>query len=162
MASGGLQQPLVGGTRSGRKICVAWLCTALWIAVIHALAGDQFSADDSSRIIGPLLRWLLRDASPEWIAATHVAVRRAAHVVEYAILALLALRALRLSFDRSTAWLAAATLAVVMVVAATDESRQAASAKRTGALSDVTLDISGGVAALVLARAVQRSRGLST
>ena len=162
MASGGLQQPGVGATRSGRKICGAWLWTAVWIAVIHALASDRFSADDTSRFIGPLLRWLLRDAGAESLAAAQFAIRKASHFMEYAILSLLGLRALRMSFARPTAWLAAGTLALVLVVAAADESRQAASAERTGAVGDVALDFAGGVGALVLALAVQRSRSRST
>jgi hypothetical protein len=160
MAPGGLQQPLAGGTRSGRKICVAWLWTTLWIAAIYVFASDHFSAKDTGRFLEPLLRWLLRGADADWIAAAHFAIRKAAHVAEYAVLSVLGLRALRLSFARPTAWLAASTLALVLVVAAVDESRQAASAKRSGAVTDVALDFAGGVSALVLALAVQRSRNL--
>jgi VanZ family protein len=159
MASGELQQPRASSTRS---ICVAWLLTTLWIAAIYTLASDRFSADDTGRFIEPLLRWLLRGADAAWLAAAHFTIRKAAHVAEYAILSLLGLRALRMSFARPTAWLAASTLALVLVVAAVDESRQAHSAERTGAVADVAIDFAGGVGALVLALAFQRRRGLST
>ncbi len=159
MASGALQQPRA---RSTRSISVAWLLTTLWIAAIFALASDRFSADDTGRFIEPLLRWLLRGADADWFAAAHFAIRKAAHVAEYAILSLLGLRALRLSFARPTAWIAASTLALVLIVAAVDESRQAHSAERTGAVADVAIDFAGGAGALVLALAAQRSRSLST
>jgi VanZ family protein len=162
MVSGGLQQPLAGGTRSGREICVAWLWTALWIIAIYVFAGDHFSAKDTGRFLGPLLRWLLRGTDADSIAAMHFAIRKAAHIAEYAVLSALGLRALRLSFARPTAWVAASTLALVLVVAAVDEFRQARSAKRTGAVTDVALDFAGGVAALVVALAVQRRRSLPT
>jgi VanZ family protein len=162
MASVGLQQPQGGGTRSGRKICVAWLWTALWIGAIYALSGDPFSADQTSRFIEPLLRWLFRGADADWLAGAHFIIRKGAHLAEYAVLSLLGLRALRLSFSQPTAWLALSTLAGVLVVATADEFRQADSAERTGAAADVALDLAGGFSALVVALAVQRSRSLST
>jgi len=144
------------GSRPGREIALAWLCVVVWIAAVQAFASDSFSANETSRFIGPLLRWLFPDADAESIASVHLAIRKSAHLVEYAILALLALRAFRVSLDRPLAWLAAASLVLALVVAVVDESRQAAAANRTGALSDVALDMGGAVSALALARAVRR------
>jgi hypothetical protein len=158
MASGGLRQPLVEGARAGRKIWFAWLWTGLWIAAICALAGDHFSSNDTSRFVAPLLRWLLGGADAEWVATANYAVRKTAHLAEYAILAVLGLRALRLSFARPTPLLAPLTLALVLLVAAIDETRQAGTAKRSAAVGDVVLDLAGGVSGLVLAFAVQRIR----
>jgi hypothetical protein len=162
MTSGGLQQPQREGARSGREIWVAWLWTALWATAIYALASDHFSQQGTGRFLEPLLRWLLQGADADWIASAHFAIRKTAHVAEYAVLSVLGLRALRLSFARPTAWLAASTLALVLLVAAVDESRQARSAERTGAVADVLLDFAGGVSGLVLALAIQRSRSLRT
>ena len=144
------------GSRPGRRTVLAWLCVVVWIAAIQAFASNSFSANETSRFIGALLRWLFFDADAEWIATVHLAIRKAAHFVGYAILALLALRAFRINFDRPLAWLAAASLALTLVVAVVDESRQAAVANRTGALSDVALDMGGAVSALALASAVRR------
>ena len=96
------------------------------------------------------------------IATAHFVIRKAGHLIEYAILALLALRAFHSSFDRPLAWLAAASLALVLAVAVVDESRQAAAANRTGALSDVALDITGAASALALAVAGRRFWGVRT
>ena len=144
------------GNRPGRGTVLAWLCVVVWIAAIQAFASDSFSANETSRFIGQLLRWLFLDADAQWVATVHLAIRKTAHFVEYAILVLLVLRAFRMNFDRRLAWLAAASLVLTLVVAVVDESRQAAAANRTGALSDVALDMGGAVSALALASAVRR------
>ncbi len=142
--------------RPGSEIALAWLWVVAWVAVVQIFASGSFSASETSRFVGPLLRWLFPDADAESVAAMHFAIRKAAHLVEYAILALLALRAFRSSFDRPLAWLAAASFTLALGVAVVDESRQAAAENRTGALSDVALDITGAASALALASAVRR------
>jgi VanZ family protein len=144
------------GRRPEREIVFAWLCVMVWIAAVQAFAGSSFSMNETSRFIGPLLRWLFPDVGAESVAFVHLAIRKAAHFVEYALLALLALRAFHLSFERPLALLAAASLALALVVAIVDESRQAVAVDRTGALSDVVLDIGGAAFALALASAVWR------
>jgi len=144
------------GGRPASEIARAWLWVVAWIAVVQIFASGSFSASETSRFIGPLLRWLFPNADAESVATAHFAIRKAGHLVEYAILALLTLRALRSSFDRPLAWLAAASLVLALVVAVVDESRQAAAANRTGALSDVALDIAGAASALALAGTARR------
>jgi VanZ family protein len=76
-------------------------------------------------------------------------VRKAAHVTEYAILALLAARALRTSglaaLRRS--WLPA-SFVFVAAVALVDEYHQSLLPSRTGTIYDSLLDMTGGAAAL--------------
>ena len=48
---------------------------------------DLMSAEHTSRILTPLLRWWNPDISPAAIAQVHFFVRKAAHLTEYAILA---------------------------------------------------------------------------
>ncbi len=148
--------------RPGSKIALAWLWAVTWIALVQVFASGSVSASETARFIGPLLRWLLPDANAELIATAHFAIRKTAHFIGYAILALLALRAFRLSLDRPQARLAAASFALALDVAAVDESRQAAAANRTGALSDVALDITGAASALALAGAGRRFWGVRT
>jgi len=144
------------GGRPGSEIALAWLCVVAWIAVIQIFASGSFSASETSRFIGPLLRWLFPDADAESVSAAHFTIRKLGHLIEYAILALLALRAFRSTFDRPPAWLAAASLVLALAVAIIDEGRQATSASRTGALSDVALDIGGAASALAIVSAVRR------
>ncbi|MFP8880543.1 MAG: VanZ family protein [Myxococcota bacterium] len=117
--------------------------------MIQSLGGDSFSNSETSRFLGPLLRWLFPEAGTELLGQAQFAIRKAAHVVEYGILALLCIRAWRLSYGWSQSNSALASMAVVVAVAAVDESRQAQAADRAGAASDVLLDTIGGVSALL-------------
>ena len=150
------------GSASRREIALAWFWVLAWIAVVQGFASDAFAANETSRIIIPLLRWLFPDADARWISNAHFVIRKLSHFVVYAILALLVLRAFRLVVDRSPAWLAAASLALTLAVAAVDEGRQSLARSRTGAVSDVALDMSGAAAALLLAHAIRRSRSART
>jgi VanZ family protein len=147
------------GSRLGREIAVAWFWVAAWIAIVQFFASGSFSASETSRFFAPLLRWLFPDVQAKTIAVAHFAIRKAGHVFIYAILALLAQHAFRASFDRPRAWIAAASLALALAVAIVDEGRQSLAKNRTGAVSDVALDMSGAASALVLASAVRRFRG---
>jgi len=129
---------------------------AAWIAVVQSFAGSAFSTSETSRFLDPLLRWLFPGADAEWVAAARFAVRKAGHLTEYAILALFALRACYLSFDRPLVQLAAASLFLVLIVAAVDEWRQSAAQGRTGSPADVALDLAGAASALAIAGAARR------
>jgi VanZ family protein len=144
------------GNGSRREIALAWFWVLAWIVLVQGFATDSFSARETSRIIVPLLRWLFPEANASWIASAHFAIRKLSHFVVYAILALLVLRALRLGFARSPVWLAAASLALTLAVAVVDEGRQSFAQSRTGAVSDVVLDMSGAASALLLASAIGR------
>jgi VanZ family protein len=132
----------------------------VWVCVIFALSSDAFSAPSTSGILGPLLQWLLPDASADTIYLLHVRVRKVAHVGVYAVLALLALRAGRLGHAWPRARAALVSLACVAGVASLDELHQAISQVRTGSLRDVGIDFAGGAAALaaaLLAATLRRS-----
>src|SRR5687767_8128567 len=71
----------------------------IWIAVIFFFSSSQGSMSHTSRIIRPLLEFLLPGAPEETLQFYHGIIRKLAHFSEYAILALLACRA----FSRTTA-----------------------------------------------------------
>ncbi len=98
---------------------VAWACFVLFAS------SASFSASNTSRIIRPLLLWLFPDISEASLAFVHFLVRKAAHLSEYALLALLAARAFRTSRRESLRrnWWPAA-FALVVCVALTDEYHQ--------------------------------------
>jgi VanZ family protein len=131
---------------------LAWLSALLWIAIIQTLGSSDFSSSETSRLLGPLLLWLFPDSSAELLHSVQFGIRKAAHVVEYGILALLWHRAWRLSRGGAPWRAALASLTVVVAVASVDEWRQARSTDRTGAASDVLLDTFGGASALLAAR----------
>jgi VanZ family protein len=96
----------------------------------------------------PFLRWLFPEWSSAEIRALHHAIRKAAHMGVYGVLALLSFRALRLSLARSALRLAGLALALVLGTAASDEFLQSFSESRTGSVSDVGYDLAGGLLAL--------------
>ena len=97
------------------------------------------SMNETSRIIRPLLEFLFPTASPETLTHVHGYIRKFAHFFEYAVLALLAFRALGSIKHRF-----AVTLGIVALVAITDEVNQSFNSTRTSSPWDVLLDISGG------------------
>lgn len=134
------------------------------MAVIFSASGDSASFQHTSRIIGPLLHWLFPTLSNETTHLAIVAVRKAAHVTEYSILAWLVWRLVRNSNKRPKPdWNwgdAGRTLLVVVLYAASDEFHQIFVPSREASLRDVLIDTSGGVLALlclwILARCQQR------
>ena len=131
-----------------------WLPVFLWMGVIFLMSTDLGSATHTSRIIEPLLRWLNPQISPEAIGRAHFLVRKTGHLTEYAILALLVLRALRKSQpDRWSThlWRAAGcALLITAAYASTDEWHQSFVPGRTASPVDVLIDGSGGFLALTL------------
>jgi VanZ family protein len=130
----------------------------LWMAFISFASTGEFSADNTSRIIGPLLRWLFPNISPAQIIHAHFLVRKAAHFTEYAICALLSARALAASSRRALRhqWFFISLL-LVIVYALLDEYHQSFVATRTASIYDSLIDMSGGLCALLL-YALWRSR----
>jgi VanZ family protein len=68
-----------------------WFPAMLWMAVIFTASGDAGSFRRSSRIVEPMLKFFWPSITPAQIHTTVVVVRKSAHVIEYAVLALLLL-----------------------------------------------------------------------
>lgn len=125
-----------------------WGPVLLWMAVILALS----SRSD------------FRSAAPAPVAESHsvfFAVSKVVHVVEYGVLALLLLRALRGS---GGGWRLPLGLAVVVAVlgsglfGALDELRQSFVPNRSPRLADIALDTASALVAALLAAGVIRLR----
>jgi len=148
-----------------RNVIKYWLPVAVWMVLIFTASGDANSGQHSSRILAPLLRWLFPDISPEMTDAVVFTARKCAHITEYAILALLTWRAFRnpqRADARPWSWLVVRhTMIVVILYAATDEFHQLFVPSREGKLLDVLVDTAGGVAGILLLRALYwwRNRG---
>ena len=123
----------------------------MWI--IFSASGDRLSFQHSSRIIGPLVRWLFPHLADEMVHAIVVSIRKFAHLFEYAVLALLLWRALRKPRWRDAPpwrWSEARlALALVALYAASDEFHQTFVRAREGCLRDVLLDTVGGALGLL-------------
>ncbi|MEW6268593.1 MAG: VanZ family protein [Thermodesulfobacteriota bacterium] len=124
------------------------------------LSSDYFSGDQTGGILLPLLELLLPGVSPTTLVALHGAVRKLAHVTEYAILAILLVRALER--PRRAVWTTAtAALVIGAGYAVVDELHQTWVPSRVGSPIDVALDACGtllGVALATVLSAGRRSR----
>jgi len=108
------------------------------------------------------MHWLFPELSKESIDTVVFVVRKASHVTEYAILALLLWRARRKPIRNDTRpWSGAdARFAVVIVAlyASTDEFHQAFVPSRQASVWDVLLDTSGAALGILLLWAYGRWR----
>ena len=115
---------------------------------------------ETSRFIGPLIKFFFPDAAPDTFLIVHAFIRKAAHFVEYAVLAFFAARA----FSSSSITLLKRfwilfSFAFIVLVAMTDEINQSFDASRTGSIWDVVLDLTGGMAMISIYYVfVQKSR----
>ena len=143
---------LLCGVSKSWSFAKYWLPVVLWCALIYSASGDKKSVHHSSRIIEPIVRWLIPDISDEAVRTTVLVVRKGAHVTEYAILALLLWRGLR-----GTVWRMAVEwpwrCAVVawggaVLFAVSDEWHQAFVPGRQGSPWDVLIDSIGAAAGL--------------
>lgn len=143
--------------RRGRFSAFAPL--VLWIAVILILGSGQGSMTQTSRFIKPLIEFFFPHADPDTFRIVHAAIRKLAHFFEYAILGLLAARAFASASAGvlSRYWHLAAFLLVVLI-AAVDETIQSFDPSRTGAFTDFLIDVSGGLAAVLLVLFTARAR----
>lgn len=123
----------------------------LWMGFISFASTGEFSAENTSRFIRPLVLWLAPGTSAETMALIHLCVRKTAHFVEYAVLAFLAARAFVSSSSASLRghW-ASWALLLVVGYALLDEYLQSFIPTRTGSIYDSLIDIAGGLTALVL------------
>jgi VanZ family protein len=120
---------------------------------ISFASSGNFSAGNTSRIVGPLVLWLFPNTSPETLLGIHMVTRKLAHFVEYALLGFLAARAFRGSPrpGLQSRWFLASVVLVV-VYALLDEYHQSFVPSRTGTVYDSLIDIAGGLTALVIVR----------
>ena len=139
---------------SARTFLKYWLPALLWMGTIFSASADSKSFEHSSRIIAPILRFFF----PRLPAATVDEIvflgRKCAHLTFYAVLALLFWRALRKPMRgdmRPWQW-REARLAILLVAlyAATDEFHQLFVPSRQALVTDVLIDITGGIVGVIL------------
>ena len=128
------------------RVLSRYLPLVAWLAFISYASSDEFSAENTSRIIGPLILWLFPHTTPETLAVIHFITRKIAHFTEYAILGFLAARAFRTSTQR---WFLV-SVCLVVVYALIDEYHQSFVPSRTASVFDSLIDMAGGLTALLI------------
>ena len=132
----------------------AGIAAILWLIVIAIESSALLSASNTSRILYPLLHYLFGLDWPRF-HYWHFYIRKAGHVVGYAILSLLLFRAWRATLPAMSdvkwtlRWANIAILGTALV-ASLDEWHQSFIPSRTGAVRDVVLDTCAGIAAQVI------------
>jgi VanZ family protein len=121
------------------------------MAIIFAGSTDLTSAEHTSRIIVPLVRWFFPTISPLTLVRMEFFLRKATHVSEYAVLAVLLYRAFVHTLFQSRRMLSAGlVLLSCAAYAASDEFHQSFVPSRTASLRDVVIDVCGATLAVLL------------
>lgn len=120
------------------------------MCVIFDASTDTLSERRTSRFIVPILRWLKPDISDVALHQIHTAIRKGAHITEYAVLAIFLCRALRYSVpsparQQSFGRVAFGSVALCVLYAASDEFHQSFSSSRYASVTDVFIDGAGAV-----------------
>lgn len=115
-----------------------WFPVVLWAAVIFTFSTSLFTAANTSRIIGPILHWLLPGAGAATIGMGEMLVRKAAHFTEYCVLFYLLIRG-------PMAGRPYAALVICVAYAALDETHQIFVPGRGPSPYDVALDSTGAL-----------------
>jgi VanZ family protein len=116
------------------------------MSFIFWMSTGTFSAENTSSVIEPILRFLIPGISLQSLDMIHGLIRKCGHFTEYFILGLLLFRAFRSgSLELKTLRWAIFSIILVIIYAASDEYHQSFVATRTASLVDVGIDITGGI-----------------
>jgi len=131
----------------------AWWPALAWAAFISLMSTDRFSSEHTSRVIEPLLHWLMPTISPDTLELVHHLIRKSAHFTEYFVFFMLLYHGIRAT-RRTTrrwhwswaliAWLIAALYSVL------DEIHQIFVPSRGPSAWDSLLDSTGALFALLV------------
>jgi VanZ family protein len=143
-----------------RSFLKYWLPVLIWLGVIFIGSSDLMSAEHTSRFLVPFLLWWKPDISMETVALIQFGVRKAAHLAEYAILAILLCRAIfrgtnlkwSISILSVSAWIAC------VLVATGDEFHQSFVESRGASPWDVMIDSAGAIFGLAIYSAAGRRK----
>lgn len=123
----------------------------IWAALIFIGSSNLLSSSNTTSFLVRPLRSLFPSASDATLATIHFLIRKAGHVTEYFILAVLAARAFRTSSRviLRARWFLV-SLVLVVAYALFDEFRQSFVATRTGTIYDSMIDSAGGLLGLLV------------
>jgi VanZ family protein len=141
-------------TPDRKQLIKTWIAALLWIGLIAIESTDWFSSEHTSRILYPLLHFLI-GLDPAGFEVVHHYIRKCGHFVGYFALSFLLFRAWRATLHlpwtpRWTLRWAAIAFFMSALVASLDEWHQTFLPSRTGTFSDVMLDSCAALTAQLL------------
>jgi VanZ family protein len=141
-----------------------WIPVIIWSILICWLSTATFSSNQSSRFIMPAIHFLFPWISPEGADLIHWVFRKTGHFTVYFIFGLLLFRAFcgDCLQGRRLRW-AVYSMITLIFFAIMDEIHQSYVPSRTFLLSDVAIDITGGIfSQVVIAMSAKRKRSVIT
>lgn len=122
-----------------------YLVPILWMGVMFLFSTDAGSMENTNAFLAPLIKVFVPEISRKSLVITLIAIRKLAHVVEYAVLSILWLYALKKG-KPGWSWRSAFNALILCVVyAGLDEFHQGFVLSRTGSLQDVGIDSFGAI-----------------
>lgn len=142
------------GVPKGRVFLLRWGPVLAWMLLIFIASADAESGPRGSRLLVPVIRWLVPDIRVEMLERVVFGVRKVAHFVSFGVLAMLILRAVAGAHPGQWRWRSAGVAWIATTVyAVSDEVHQQYVATRVGSAVDVGIDSLGAVFALGCVRA---------
>ncbi len=140
-----------------------WLPPILWMTAITIFSTDIFAGGNTGSLLWTIFHRIFPNMTEEQFQPIHFLIRKAAHLTEFGILALLLYRAIRSGSVERWRWSwAVYTLAIVIVFALLDEYHQTFTRNRVGSIYDSLTDISGGLTALLSLWLWRRMKGVNS
>jgi VanZ family protein len=148
-----------------KHLLKTWIAAILWLGIIVTESSNFASAENTSRILYPLLHFLF-GLNPARFPVWHFLIRKTGHFIGYFTLSWLLFPAWRDTFPipgRNWAihW-ARISFFMAALVSCLDEWHQTYLPGRTGNLHDVMLDSTAALIAQVVIFLLLRRRGLET
>ena len=124
---------------------------AIGVAILISVFSTQyFSAEHTSQVILPVLRWLFPFATSSTLRLLHFGIRKAAHITEYAVFSVAAFHGVRGARQGWRPQWALITLFIAVSYASLDEWHQSFVPVREAKFGDVLIDSAGAVLAQAL------------
>ncbi len=151
-----------GGSAPTRGSLTRWIPVVVWATCISWFSTSAFSAQSTNSYIDPALRYLFGELSPGTFRFAHTVIRKGAHFIEYAVLAILLCRALSEPGTRPSTSVLVRVIVYCTIYACLDELHQAFVPKRTASPYDSMLDTLGASLGALLFRTWRRSARAGT
>ncbi|MFB3916679.1 MAG: VanZ family protein [Terriglobales bacterium] len=150
-----------------KHVLRSWAPVVLWTGLIALESTDTLSSAHTGKFLYSIAATLFGHVDPHLLELINAVLRKVGHFIGYAVLSLLFLRALHLSFSfgetsiRALRRWALIAITLTVAVAALDEFHQSFLPSRTGVVRDVVLDMFGALcmqATVLLILRLRRSR----
>ena len=128
-----------------------WIPAISVAVVISAFSTHYFSAEQTARVIIPLLHRLFPWAGAQTLHRMHVAIRKAAHVTEFGIFSAAVFHGVRAERKGWRLSWAVLTLLIAVAYAGLDEWHQSFVPLREARVRDVFIDAAGALLAQIFA-----------